>query len=160
MMTYLIPGMLGLLLGLILHWTQLSHPWQRPLCAFLSGITALGWTLLGASLLAWLAVLPPAAPTSLICRLLRYTLLYTLSAWACGFSPATALAGLKFRPAEALCILLGCGAGSLLRRDFAPLRSASETFFAALPALPLWVGVFCVLTGLILALFFLKKLVE
>ncbi len=145
----LLPGVLGLFLGLILHWTQLSHPWRRPYRAFLSGITALGWTLLGASLLTWLAVLPPSAPAELTCRLLRYALLYALSAWVCGFSPLTALAGFKFRPAEALCLLFGCGAGSLLRKDFAALHAPAQAFFAGLPGLPVWLGAVCVAAGMI-----------
>jgi len=115
MTVHLIPGLCGLLLGLILHWTKLSHPWRKPYQTFLSAVTALGWTLLGGSLLTWLAVLPPSAPTALTNRLVRYTLLYVPSAWLCGFSPLTALAGLKFRPTEALCVLVGCGVGSLLR---------------------------------------------
>ena len=149
MSAYLIPGLCGLLLGLILHWTQLSHPWRKPYRVFLSGVTALGWALLGAALLTWLAVLPPSAPTALTCRLLRYALLYALSAWACGFSPLTALAGLKFRPAEALCVLLGCGAGSLFRRDLAALHAPAEAFFATLPDLPVWLGFACVVAGMI-----------
>ncbi len=160
MSTYLIPGCLGLLLGLILHWTRLSHPWRRPYQTFLSGVTALGWTLLGASLLTWLAVLPPSAPTALTCRLVRYSLLYALSAWACGFSPLTALAGFKFRPVEALCVLVGCGAGSLLRRDFAVLHAPSEAFFAKLPDLPMWLGMACVAVGLIGVLAGWKRLQE
>lgn len=149
MSVHLIPGLAGLLLGLILHWTKLSHPWRRPYQTFLSAVTALGWTLLGGSLLTWLAVLPPSAPTALTCRLVRYALLYALSAWVCGYAPLTALAGLKFRPVEALCVLLGCGLGSLLRRDFAALHAPAEAFFAGLPDLPLWLGAVCVAAGMI-----------
>lgn len=145
----LIPGLAGLLLGLILHWAKLTHPWRKPWQTFLSGVTALGWTLLGCSLLTWLAVLPPSAPTDAACRLLRYGLLYALSARVCGYSPLTALAGLKFRPVEALCVLLGCGAASLLRGDFAFLHDPARTFFTRLPALPAWLGLACVLAGMI-----------
>lgn len=158
MSTYLIPGCAGLLLGLILHWTQLSHPWRRPFQAFLSGVTALGWTLLGGALLTWLAVLPPDSPAALTCRLVRFALLFALSAWACGFAPATALAGFKFRPVEALCVLIGCGAGSLFREDFASLHAPAEAFFAGLPDLPVWLGLACVVTGMIGVLAGWKKL--
>ena len=55
----LLPAVLGLLLGLLLHWSCLSRPWRSAVLTILSGVTALGWTLLGVAVLTWLAVLPP-----------------------------------------------------------------------------------------------------
>lgn len=138
----LIPAVLGLLLGLILHWGQLSQPWRKPSLAFLTGVTALGWTLLGVCLLAWLAVLPPDSPGVYAWLLLLCGALFALSAWACGFSPVTALAGFSLRPVEALCMLAGCLAGSLMQVDVPDLS-------AALAPYALWMGALCVLVGLV-----------
>ena len=76
----LLPAVLGLLLGLLLHWSCLSRPWRSPALTFLSGVTALGWTLLGVAVLTWLAVLPPDSPGTLTWLLLRWSLLFALSA--------------------------------------------------------------------------------
>ncbi len=149
MKTLLIPGVLGLLLGLTLHWTQLSQPWRWMRVAFLSGVTTLGWTLLGVVALTWLAVLPPEAPERYAWVLLRGGILFVLSAWACGFSPVTALSGLSLRPVEALCMLIGCGVGSLLQGEVASMHASAEAVLADLPMLPVWLGAICVVTGMI-----------
>ena len=57
-----LPALLGILLGLTLTWGQLTHPWRKPFQTFVTALTALVWTLLGLSLLTWLAVLPPDSP--------------------------------------------------------------------------------------------------
>ena len=99
MKTLLIPGVLGLLLGLTMHWTQLSQPWRWTRAAFLSGVTA--------------------------------------------------LSGLSLRPVEALCMLIGCGVGSLLQGDVASMHASAEAVLADLPMLPVWLGAICVVTGMI-----------
>ena len=141
MTTLLIPGALGFLLGLVLHWSCLSRPWRKPVLAFLSGVTAVGWTLLGVRLLSWLAVLPPDVHGRLAWLLLKWSVLFALSAWVCGLSPVTALAGFLHRPAEGLCVLAGCLGGSLLSFDVPELS-------AVLAPWVLWIGGACILTGL------------
>ena len=138
----LLPAVLGLLLGLLLHWSCLSRPWRSPAMTFLSGVTALGWTLLGVAVLTWLAVLPPDSPGTLTWLLLKWSLLFALSAWACGFSPVTALAGFVHRPVEALCMLLGCLGGSLMKVDLPDVSVALAPYTG-------WIGAICVLVGMI-----------
>ena len=138
----LLPAVLGLLLGLLLHWSCLSRPWRSAVLTFLSGVTALGWTLLGIAVLTWLAVLPPDSPGTLTWLLLKWSLLFALSAWACGFSPVTALSGFVHRPVEALCVLLGCLGGSLLKVDLPDVSVALAPYTG-------WIGVLYVLVGMI-----------
>lgn len=137
----LLPSVLGLLLGMCLHWSCLSRPWRSAALTFLSGVTALGWTLLGVAVLTWLAVLSPGSPGALTCLLLRWSVLFALSAWICGFSPVTALAGFVHRPLEALCVLLGCLGGSLLQVDFPDFSSVLAPYVG-------WLGALCILTGM------------
>lgn len=146
----LLPSLLGMLLGLCLHWSCLSRPWRQPVLAFLSSVTALGWTLLGVCVLTWLAVLPPDSPGILAFLLLKWSALFALSAWLCGFSPVTALAGFSLHPVEALCVLTGCLAGSLVQVNVPDLSA-----FAAPHAA--WIGAVCVGVGMIGTLLYLVR---
>lgn len=138
----LLPALLGLLTGMCLHWSCLSRPWRSPVWAALSGMTALGWTLLGIYVLTWLAVLPPDSSGRLTFLLLKWSALYALTAWVCGFSPVTALAGFIHRPTEALCMLAVCLGGSLVKVELPDLS-------AALGPYVLWLGALCVLAGMV-----------
>ena len=64
MNAYLIPSLLGLLTGLLLHWGQFSRAeglrhalGLRRSLTLRTGLTALGWGVLLTSLLMWLAVI-------------------------------------------------------------------------------------------------------
>ena len=146
----LLPALLGMLLGLCLHWSCLSRPWHKPMLAFLSAVTALGWTLLGVCVLTWLAVLPPDSPGTLAFLLLKWSALFALTAWVCGFSPVTALAGFVHRPMEALCTVLGCLGGSLIHVDM-PDFSAAVAPYAG------WLGALCIVIGLIGVIVYLVR---
>ena len=124
MTTYLIPGMLGLLTGLILHWGRLSRVdglrdalGLRRSLALRTSLTALGWGTLLTALLMWLAVIDVDAVTVLPLSLgaLLGGLLFGVCAGLSGFTPTTAFAGLGAGKAlEALCVLAGCLAGAWL----------------------------------------------
>ncbi len=138
MSAYLFPGVLGLLVGLLLHWAgfdrreglQNALGLRRSL-ALRSGLTAVGWAMALTAFLCWLAVidvdtivvLPLSAGA-----LLGGTLL-GVAAGLCGFTPWTAFAGLSHAPLEALCTLAGCGAAALLlpalEEPLSPLREAA-----------------------------------
>ena len=79
-----LPAVLGILLGLVLTWGQLTHPWRKPFQTLLTALTALVWTLLGLSLLTWLAVLPPDSP-----RVYTVLLLKGGAVWLVGAGVAT-----------------------------------------------------------------------
>ena len=122
MNAYLIPGLLGLLTGLLLNWGQLSRAeglrhalGLRRSLALRTGLTALGWGALLTALLMWLAVIDvdgvDVLPLSL--GTLLGGALFGVCAGLCGFTPTTAFAGLP-RSLEALCVLAGCLAGTLL----------------------------------------------
>lgn len=123
MNAYLLPGVLGLLTGFMLYWTGLCHPTGlsralslRRSTELRSSLSAVGYGMLLAALLGWLAVLdvdrievlPLTAGT-----LLGGALLGVCCA-LCGFTPSTAFAGVGGgSPAisvvpEALSVLLGC----------------------------------------------------
>ena len=122
MNAYLIPGLLGLLTGLLLNWGQLSRAeglrhalGLRRSLALRTGLTALGWGVLLTALLMWLAVIDvdrvdvlPLSPGTLLGGAL-----FGVCAGLCGFTPTTAFAGLP-RSLEALCVLVGCFTGTLL----------------------------------------------
>ena len=76
------PAVLGILLGLVLTWGQLTHPWRKPFQPLLTALTALVWTLLGLSLLTWLAVLPPDSPRVYTVLLLKGGALWLVGAIA------------------------------------------------------------------------------
>lgn len=121
MKVYLIPGMLGLLAGLLLHWAGFDQPGNLRTALGLrrghsphfsplrSGLSALGYAIAGAAVLIWLAVIDTdnliTIPTD------WYTglggLLFGVSAALCSFTPSTAFAGLSAAPLEALCVLAG-----------------------------------------------------
>lgn len=117
MSKWLIPGVLGLLTGLLLHWTELARPAPlrnalglRRSCALRSGLTALGWGMALTAFLCWLAVIDVDTITVLPLSLgvLVGGALVGAAAGACGFLPGTAFAGLAVSPLEALCVLTGC----------------------------------------------------
>lgn len=118
MNAYLIPGLLGLMTGLVLHWGQLSRAEGLRLALGLrrslplrTGLTALGWGLFLTALLMWLAVIDvdrvdvlPLSPGALLGGAL-----FGVCAGLCGFTPTTAFAGLCGpNVLEALCVLAGC----------------------------------------------------
>lgn len=123
MTAYLLPGMMGLLTGLMLHWARFSRPGGlrdalalRRRIPTRSGLTALGWGAVLCALLTWLAVidvdtirvLPLSAGT------LGGGLVFGVCAGLCGFTPVTACASLTASPVEALCTLAGCVLGTAL----------------------------------------------
>lgn len=125
MNAYLLPGGMGLLLGLLLHWTTLDRP--APLrqalglhrsLALRSALTAVGWSMALTALLCWLAVIDVDRISVLPLSLgsILGGLLLGVGAGLCGFTPTTAFAGLggSSSPLEALCVLLGCGVCALL----------------------------------------------
>ena len=124
MNTYLIPGLLGLLTGLLLHWGMLSRASGlqsalalRRSLPLRTCLTALGWGLMLTALLIWLAVIDtddvPVLPLSL--GTLLGGVLFGLCAGWSGFTPTTAFAGVGGGNApEALCLIAGCFAGTAL----------------------------------------------
>lgn len=147
MNAYLLPGGMGLLLGLLLHWTTLDRPAPlrqalglRRSLALRSALTAVGWSMALTALLCWLAVIDvdhiSVLPLSL--GAILGGLLLGVSAGLCGFTPTTAFAGLggSASPLEALCVLLGCGVCTLLLPSLegllTPLRTASPYAHATL----------------------------
>ena len=126
MKVYLIPGMLGLLAGLVLHWAGLDHPGRlrtalalrrghsRNSSPLRSSLAALGYAIAGAAGLIWLAVIDTddllAIPADWYTAL--GGLLFGVSAGVCGFTPSTAFAGLAAAPLEALCTLAGLTLGT------------------------------------------------
>ena len=122
MRVYLIPGMLGLLAGLLLHWAGFDRPGglrealgvKRSL-TLRSGLAALGYAIAGSALLIWLAVIDTddllAIPADWYTAL--GGLIFGISAGLCGFTPSTVFAGLAAAPLEALCALAGLTLGTL-----------------------------------------------
>lgn len=137
MSVYLLPGILGLLVGLLLHWTGFSRSegLQHALGLHRSltlrcGLTAVGWSIAITALLCWLAVidvdtievLPLSAGT------LLGGLVLGIAAGLCGFTPSTAFAGLGADKAlEALCVLAGSGLMTLLLPALDDLLSPLRT---------------------------------
>lgn len=118
MTAYLIPGLMGLLIGLMLHWGGFSRAaglraamGLRRSLALRTGLTALGWGVLLTALLMWLAVIDVDTVMVLPLSLgaLLGGVLFGVCAGMGGFTPATAFAGLGAGNAlEALCVLGGC----------------------------------------------------
>ena len=146
MTAYLIPGVTGLLTGLLLHWTgfskadNLRDAWGlRRSLTLRSGLTALGWAMALTALLCWLAVIDVDAIEVLPLSLgaLLGGAILGVSAGLCGFTPTSAFAGLGAgNAAESLCVLAGCFAGTLLLPSldglFTPLRTTSPYVAATL----------------------------
>lgn len=144
MTAYLIPGVMGLLLGLLLRWAGFFHAdglrlalglrrgrgdWFDPLR---TGLTAIGYAMAMTAFLCWLAVMDVDDITVLPLSLgaLAGGAVLGIAAGLCGFTPMTAFAGLGAGNAlEALCVLGGCFVGNLLlgplEELLAPLRSAA-----------------------------------
>lgn len=148
MNAYLIPGMTGLLAGLLLHWAGFDREQNlraalglRRSLALRTGLTALGWGMLLTSLLMWLAVIDVDTVTVLplsLGTLLGGALMGVLLGIA-GFTPTTAFAGMGSGGGlECLCLLAGCWLGTSLLPSLegllAPLRTsppyAAATLFA------------------------------
>ena len=142
MTAYLLPGVIGLMTGLLLHWAGFSRTeglreamGLRRSLALRSALTALGWAMALTALLMWLAVIDvdtvEVLPLSL--GTLLGGALFGVAAGLSGFTPTTAFAGLGGgNAAEALCVLAGCFAGTLLLPEglFSSLHTA-EPFAAA-----------------------------
>ena len=151
MNAYLIPGMTGLLAGLLLHWAGFDRAESlraalglRRSLALRTGLTALGWGMLLTSLLMWLAVIDVDTVTVLplsLGTLLGGALLGVLLGVA-GFTPTTAFAGLGSGAGlECLALLAGCWLGTALLPHLesllAPLRTAPPYAAATLFAVTL-----------------------
>lgn len=139
MSVYLLPGLLGLLLGLVLRWTRLCSPHvlREALALRLSHglrtlLFAIGCAMALAALMMWLAVIDVdgVAVLPLSAGVLAGGAVFGMAAALSGYTPLTAFPGaVAGNRLEALCTLLGCLAGSLLL----PLL---ESPLAALQALP------------------------
>ena len=151
MNAYLIPGMTGLLAGLLLHWAGFDREQNlraalglRRSLALRTGLTALGWGMLLTSLLMWLAVIDVDTVTVLplsLGTLLGGALMGVLLGIA-GFTPTTAFAGMGSGGGlECLCLLAGCWLGTSLLPSLegllAPLRTAPPYAAATLFAVTL-----------------------
>lgn len=146
MTAYLIPGVLGLLTGLLLHWTGLSRSvgvyhalGLRRSIPLRSGLSALGYGFAGTALLTWLAVIDvdliKVLPLSL--GVLIGGALLGVCCGLCGFTPTTAFASLGSGVAlEALSTLAGCFAMTWLLPTLSglisPLQSAAPHSAATL----------------------------
>lgn len=136
MNAYLLPGILGLLLGLTLHWTGFSCPQGlrnaiglRRSHALRSALQTLGLLLALAALLMWLAVIDVDEITVLPVTpgVLLGGALFGIAAGLCGFTPLTAFAGLGGGPAaEAVCVIAGGFLGTMLL----PVLAAAQTALA------------------------------
>lgn len=138
MMEYILPGALGLLLGLILRWSRLSRPEGlraalalRCSHALRSLLQAIGAGMALTALLMWLAVIDvdEVVPLPLSAGALAGGVIFGVAAALAGFTPMTAFAGAgSSHWTEALCTLAGCLAGTLLlpllERPLAALRDA------------------------------------
>lgn len=141
MNAYLLPGIIGLLLGLALHWAGFSRPAAlrdtlavRCCHPLRSGLYLLGVTLLLTALLCWLAVIDVDAieVLPLSAGVLAGGAVFGVAAGLCGFTPLTAFAGIGGGPVwEALCTAAGC----LLGAWCLPLLDAPLAALAALPPL-------------------------
>lgn len=138
---YVLPGVIGLLLGLCLRWTQLCCPaalrtalaW-RVSHALRSLLYFLGAGMMLTALLMWLAVIDVdgvvVLPLSL--GVLLGGAVFGVAVALSGFTPLTAFAGVGGgQPLEAMCVLAGCLAGALLL----PLLEAPLAALQALPPL-------------------------
>lgn len=133
MNAYLIPGMMGLMTGLVLHWGRLSHAQGlrsalglRRSLTLRTALTALGWGILLTALLMWLAVVDVDQVDVLPLTLgtLLGGALFGICAGLCGYTPTTAFAGLGSNNAlEALSVIAGCFAATALSPSLERLLS-------------------------------------
>lgn len=146
MNAYLIPGLLGLLMGLLLHWGGFSRSaglraalGLRRSLTLRTALTSLGWGVMLTALLMWLAVIDvdQVEVLPLSAGALLGGAVFGVCAGLCGFTPVTAFAGLGAGNApEALCVIVGCCAGAAISPALdgllAPLHDpwAEATLFA------------------------------
>ncbi len=124
MMEYILPGVLGLLLGLTLRWTRLSQPGElraalalRPRHSLRSLLYFIGAGMAMTARLMWLAVIVVdfIVPLPLSAGALLGGAVFGVAAAQSGFTPLTAICGVgSGHAAEALCTVSGCLAGALL----------------------------------------------
>jgi len=137
MNAYLLPGVLGLMTGLLLHWAGFSRSDHTRLAlglrrsyAVRTALTAVGWAMIMTALLMWLAVIDVDEVVVLPLSLgaILGGALLGISAGLCGFTPTTAFAGVSTRDGlSALCVLAGCFAGALLLPTLdSPFKSLRE----------------------------------
>ena len=144
MKAYFIPGFLGLLVGLLLHWAGLDHPAGLRAALSLrrgtspravplrSALAALGYAIAGTALLMWLAVLDTDQLIALPVngRILAGGALFGLGAALCGFTPTTAFAGLSAAPLEALCTLAGLALTTAFLPEGEAVQADVPAFFS------------------------------
>ncbi|MBQ8556811.1 MAG: hypothetical protein IJ438_13210 [Clostridia bacterium] len=121
---YIIPALLGLLLGLTLHWTGFTRPWAlrqtlalRCSHALRSGLYTLGFGMALTALLCYLAVIDvdTIEVLPLSAAVIAGGMIFGVAAGWCGFTPVTAMGGIGGGPLlEALCTAAGCLAMTLL----------------------------------------------
>ncbi len=141
MNAYLLPGVLGLLLGLVLFWVGYPYPEAlrdalalRRSIGLRSGLYALGLSMVLTAFLCWLAVID--VDTIVVLPLSAGTLIggavFGIAAGLSGFTPGTAFAGLGGGAAlEALSAI----AGGLLAAGVLPALSEPLSGLQALPPL-------------------------
>ena len=146
MNTYFLPGVTGLMTGLLLHWAGFDREANLRLAlglrrsyALRTGLTAVGWAMAMTALLMWLAVIDVDAIAVLPLSLgaLLGGALLGICAALCGFTPLSAFAGAGTPDAlSALPVLAGGFAGGLLLpaldAPFSALREAAPYAAATL----------------------------
>ena len=146
MNAYFLPGVTGLMTGLLLHWAGFNREANLRLAlglrrsyALRTGLTAVGWAMAMTALLMWLAVIDvdTVAVLPLSLGALLGGALLGICAGLCGFTPLSAFAGAGTPDAlSALSVLAGCFAGGLLLpaldAPFSALREAAPYAAATL----------------------------
>lgn len=146
MNAYFLPGVTGLMTGLLLHWAGFDREANLRLAlglrrsyALRTGLTAVGWAMAMTALLMWLAVIDVDAVAVLPLSLgaLLGGALLGICAGLCGFTPLSAFAGAGTPDAlSALSVLAGGFAGGLLLpaldAPFSALREAAPYAAATL----------------------------
>lgn len=137
MSVYLLPGVMGLLLGLLLHWTGFSRTdgvraalGLRRSYALRSGLYAVGASMAVTALLCWLAVIDvdTIEVLPLSAGALAGGVVFGIAAGLCGCTPSSAFAALGGGAAlEALSVLAGCVAMTALLPTMAGLLSPLHT---------------------------------
>ena len=146
MNAYFLPGVTGLMTGLLLHWAGFDREANLRLAlglrrsyALRTGLTAVGWAMAMTALLMWLAVIDvdTIAVLPLSLGALLGGALLGICAGLCGFTPLSAFAGAGTPDAlSALSVLAGGFAGGLLLPaldvPFSALREAAPYAAATL----------------------------